>query len=194
MIEELLSDIPDKTTHMTTTSHQFKKDVWKFCTQSDEFRSLLVVELGTHNGQTTKILSYLFDNVITVNNNESTVAKEFNKEKDNITFYNFDLYREPWQFNNGDIFFIDADHSYNAVCMDIDNCLKLTSSLEKKIFIFDDYGANQHVGKVKRAVDTYINNGTLEIVSHIGHAPPFSFDGTHGKTLAYYEGIICQEV
>ena len=194
MITELLKTIPDKAEQMSTTSHQFKKHIWEFCSQSEDFRDLLVVELGTNNGQSTKILSYLFDNVLTVNNNESIKAKEFNNDRENITFYNFDLYREPWQFNAGDIFFIDADHSYNAVCMDIENCLKLKSSIEKKIFIFDDYGVNQYEHEVKAAVDKYINNGTIEVVSHIGHSPGYSFDGSHKRTLSNFEGIICQEV
>jgi hypothetical protein len=194
MIEKLLNTIPDKKNHISTTSHKFKRDVWEFCSQSTEFRDLLVVELGTHNGHSTHILSYLFDNVITVNVNDSIVAKEFNVNRSNITYYQFDLYRTPWQFTNGDVFFIDADHSYEAVCMDIENCLKLKSSLEKKIFIFDDYGVNQYEREVKAAVDKYINNGTLEVVSHIGHIPGYSFDDSHGRTLSHYEGIICQEV
>ena len=193
MIDELLQHIPDKCDQMSTTSHKFKKDLWEFCS-GDGFRDLKVVELGTNNGQSTNVLSYLFDDVSTVNNNESTFAKEFNSDRDNIKFYNFDLYRHQWQLTEGDIFFIDADHSYSAVCMDIENCIKLKSSIENKIFIFDDYGSNQYVREVKLAVDKYIENGTLEVLGYIGHKPGHAFDETYNRTLSHYEGIICQEI
>jgi hypothetical protein len=193
MITELLKTIPDKNEFFATTSHVFKKDVWEFCNQP-EFKELTVVELGTSNGFSTNILSYLFDNVITVNNNESKYAKEFNKDRTNITYLQFDLYKEQWQIAKGDVFFIDADHSYDGVMQDVSNALNLKSDLEKKIFIFDDYGVSQYTQTVRLAVDTLVNNGVLEVLGYIGQAPGWSIDGTSERTMLHYEGIICQEI
>ena len=96
---------------------------------------------------------------------------------------------------SGDVFFIDADHSYKGVCSDIINSLKLKSNiLEKKILIFDDYGVSQYEHTVKKAVDEFIDNKTLEILGYIGHSSGYSFDGSNERTLTHYEGIICQEI
>ena len=193
MINELLKTIPDKTEWYATTSHKFKTDLWNFFKLIPESTEFSVVELGTSNGHSTKILSYLFKEVTTVNNNASLKAKEFNSDRNNISFEMFDLYGGNWLITKGDIFFIDADHGFNAVCSDIENCLKLKSSLEKKIFIFDDYGIRQYEQSVMAAVNKYINNGTLEVLAHIGHEPGVSFDGSTERTLTHYEGIICQQ-
>ena len=194
MIEELLKTIPDKEQWLATTSHKFKRDVWNFC-QDPMFKEMNVIELGTSNGHSTYMLSHLFNQVHTVNNNESTFAKGFNKERDNIIFYNFDLYLSEWQIKSGDVFFIDADHSYSGVYDDIVNSLKVKSNiLDKKILIFDDYGLNQYEYTVKRAINEFVDKGVLEVLGHIGHSSGHSFDGSDERTLTDYEGIICQEI
>jgi hypothetical protein len=194
MIEGLLKNIPDKEQWLATTSHKFKRDVWDFC-QNPMFKEMNVVELGTSNGHSTHMLSYLFNQVHTVNNNASTFAKEFNKERDNITFYNFDLYLSEWQIESGDVFFIDADHSYNGVYDDIVNSLRVKSNiLDKKILIFDDYGLNQYEYTVKRAINEFVDKEVLEVLGYIGHSSGHSFDGSDERTLTDYEGIICQEI
>ena len=194
MIQDLLKNIPDKEQWLATTSHKFKKDIWDFC-QDPMFKEMNVIELGTSNGHSTHILSHLFNQVHTINNNESIYAKKFNEECSNITFYNFDLYNSNWEIKSGDVFFIDADHSYKGVCSDIINSLKLKSNiLEKKILIFDDYGVSQYEHTVKKAVDEFIDNKTLEILGYIGHSSGYSFDGSNERTLTHYEGIICQEI
>ena len=194
MIEELLKNIPDKNQWLATTSHKFKRDIWDFC-QDPMFKEMEVIELGTSNGDSTHILSYLFNRVYTINNNESVYAKQFNKDLDNISYYNFNLYESEWLVKKGDVFFIDADHSYEGVYLDIKNSLRLKPNiLEKKILIFDDYGINKYEHTVKRAVNEFINNKTLEVLGYIGHPPGYSFDGSLERTLTDYEGIICQEI
>ena len=65
MIDKLLEEIgEDKFQNNTTTSLKFKRDIWDFF---QGYQDKIAVELGTHKGQTTKILSYLFKKVYTVN-------------------------------------------------------------------------------------------------------------------------------
>ena len=79
MIEHLLKEIKeDKKDNLTTTSFQFKRDLWDYF--KDEFKDKVAVEFGTHKGQTTKILSYLFKKVYTINNQDNKKAKELNKD------------------------------------------------------------------------------------------------------------------
>lgn len=196
-IEELLVDIPDKPQETKTTSHSFKKDVWEFCSQPI-FKELDVLECGSYIGQTTRILSFLFKNVISVNNIQSGLdrSKTLNEDRTNIKYECVDLYSpggypKEWK---ADVVFVDAMHTYDAVKSDIENALKLESTLEKKIFIFDDYGIGRYQNDVRRAVDEFVENGTLEVISYVGYEPGFSIDGTPERTMQHYEGIICQEV
>ena len=100
-----------------------------------------------------------------------------------------------WQIKSGDVFFIDADHSYNGVYDDIVNSLKVKSNiLDKKILIFDDYGIQQYEYTVKKAINDFIDKGVLEVLGYIGQPPGHSFDGSSERTLTDYEGIICQEI
>ena len=91
MIEQLLLDIKeDKHQNMSTTSFKFKRDMWNFF---QGYEDKVAIEFGTHKGQTTRIISFLFKKVYTVNNNDNLSAKELNKDRDNIVYIdNFDLY------------------------------------------------------------------------------------------------------
>ncbi len=59
-----------------------------------------------------------------------------------------------------DLIFLDADHSYSAVKLDIANFIK--NLKPKGLFVFHDYG---NPTGVKKAVDEFIHNGKL-IKSH----------------------------
>lgn len=192
MIDKLLKNIPDKTEWKSTTSHKFKRDLWDFCTQDEIFKELTVVELGTHVGHTTKILSHLFNEVITVNNQSQDAAKELNKDRNNIVYEQFDLYQNSWTFSKGDVIFIDAVHEYGPVLKDVENSLKLKSIIEKKIFVFDDYG--MWLG-VQQAVNKLISDRVLEVLGYIGHKSGFTINNSNTTgTTNNFEGIICQEI
>lgn len=192
-IEDLLRDIPDKTEVISTTSHKFKTDLWNFFAD-DKFKELTAIEVGTFNGQTSKIMSYLFKNVHTVNNNPSLRAKELNADRTNIEYHMFDVYGTfPWPTNDitADIVLIDAIHNYDSVRSDIFNSSRMPS-IGKKYYIFDDYGMNVMIESgVKRAIDESIADGEFEIIAEIGHEAGFQF--ADGKVLEATEGIICVE-
>ena len=192
-IDELLIEIgEDKTQNLSTISFQFKRDVWNYF---QGFQDKVVVEFGTHKGQTTRILSHLFKKVYTVNNNDNDIAKKFNKDRDNIVYLNFDLYSNNLLpiLDVVDVFLIDAGHEYEHVIYDINRVTSMNCS-ETCYIIFDDYGADCHSTTVKRAVDHAIQMNVLSLIKGIGHNKGYNFgNGNKGgpdRILEDYEGLI----
>lgn len=183
-IDELLSNIPDKFQHRTTTSHKFKRDVFDFFNK-DEFKEKSCVEWGSNLGFTTKILSYLFKNVTGFNIERTVEAEEFNKNSPNVKFYGQDIYETEIPIDYGDVFLVDAQHTYHAVVDDTIRSLNFKSN-GLKYFIYDDYGAYP---EIKKAINDLISYGKIEIVKKIGHSPTDPFP----RQLDDYEGLICIE-
>ena len=75
--------------------------------------------------------------------------------------------------------------------MDIDNAIGLGT----KYIAFDDYGL---FPEIKQAIDEYISDGRLEVVSKIGYPKGTNFhmslstNTTPDKILIDSEGIICR--
>lgn len=192
-INELLIEVgEDKHQNLSTTSFQFKRDVWNYF---QNYNDKIIVEFGTHKGQTTRILSYLFKKVYTINNNDNTLAKELNKDRDNITYLNFDLYSNNQLpiYDIIDVFLIDAGHEYEHVVKDINRAISMNCS-EECYIIFDDYGANCHVNTVKKAIDQAIQMNILSLIKGIGHSEGYNFGngnkGGEDRILKDYEGLI----
>ena len=198
-VEEIIQQdsIPDKPEVHATTTHKFKKDFWDFFNTAD-FKKVNFVEFGTSRGYTAKIASYLFKQVHTINIRIDKQAEEYLASRENITLYAFDLYKSSKQWEvmeTGDVFLIDAMHTYKAVTQDIETALKeLPSKNKKKYLVFDDYGA---FPEVKRAIDQAINKGLIKEVARIGQETGYCYGEPAGettRTLTDSEGIICQEV
>ncbi len=67
LIDQLLEEIQeDKKDNLSTTSFKFKEYLWEFFNK-EEFTGKYCCEFGTHKGQTTRILSHLFNEVYTIN-------------------------------------------------------------------------------------------------------------------------------
>ena len=152
-VKELVLDIPDKFQHPTTTSHEFKNQL------IDEFygSDCDVLEVGCHKGQTSKILSYLFNNVFAMNINPP--SEEFPTEN-NIIYEQMNSYTDNWKFDewkNVDVVLIDAVHEYNSVLQDTKNSLELNP----KYIIYDDYGSKMFPG-VKEFVDEFVEVNNLK--------------------------------
>lgn len=194
MIDVLLDGLGyDKHTDTYTTSNKFKIDVWDFFNKP-EFSEVNCLELGTFHGFTTNILSHLFKKVITVDNSERrmTKAKNVNKDRDNITFVNFDLYEEPFQNliteESIGVCLIDAGHEYTQIGLDIVRCYN--HNTDKDLYmIFDDYGMSSDVN---RLINEYIRNGSMEIVKRIGHPNGYNFGHNPPRILKDSEGLICK--
>ena len=193
-IEELLIDVgEDKYENLTTTSFQFKRDIWEFF-NTPEFKSTACVEFGTHKGQTTRILSFLFDKVYTVNlPNHFDSAQRLNYDRSNIEYIGMDLYASPvdssFKTKNVSMFFIDAVHTFEAVMSDFSRCLNLNKRKEDVYFVFDDYGSYREVWM---AVNQLILTKQISRIKYIGHPPRHNFGGHPERILDDWEGIICK--
>lgn len=198
-IDELLIEVgEDKTQNLSTTSFQFKRDLWEYF---QGFQDKIAVEFGTHKGQTTRIMSHLFKKVYTINNNHNETAKELNSDRDNIVYLNFNLYASGAKLpitDKIDVFLIDAGHLYDQVISDINLATNCNCS-EECYIVFDDYGCNVHLENVRRAVDFGIESGILQKVKGIGHTSGYSF-GMGGKRggperiLEDFEGLITKVI
>jgi hypothetical protein len=136
-------------------------------------------------------MSYLFEKVYTVNlPNHMDSAKEFNKDRTNIEFVEFDLYSNAELKIPGpiDVFFVDANHEYEYVMRDVERIQRMNHS-ESTYIIFDDYGGQ--IG-VNIAVHDLVENEELQIVKYIGYPAPHSFGGTPERILKDWEGVICK--
>ena len=139
-MNEILHNIPDKRIDKNTTSLKFKQDLIDF------YKDLKIkncVEIGTSMGYSTHVLSHIFENVITVDIDMNNIQKamSFNANRKNITYLHGNSTSSDWDVDyKFDVAFIDADHSYAAVCEDIMQCIKHgTSDLQ---IVFDDYVSN----------------------------------------------------
>ena len=194
-IDKLLKSIPDKREDKNTTSHTFKRDLYKFFTDPEPFLNYIdkkVLEVSCYKGHTTRILSHLFGEVYAVDFNEEYLedAKELNKDRDNIIFTKLEIYNEPWEFPQVEVVFLDADHQYEAVIKDTQNACKLMEA--GGIIVYDDYGLpGSYQGGVKRAVDEMLEeNEHFNIMRYIGE--PEGSECRVGKKLVDWEGIIIQ--
>ncbi len=184
-IEELLINIPDKFQHKTTTSHKFKRDLFEYFNK-EEFKNKTCLEIGSNVGYTTRILSYLFKEVVGFNLENVELAQKFNVDRPNVRFYAQDVYNTTLPLDYGDVFLIDAEHTYDAVINDTIRSLKFKSN-DKKYFIYDDYGA---FPEIKQAITDLIAYEKIKVVQYIGHPPASTFT----RQLFDYEGLICIEV
>ena len=186
--------IPDKSEYKETTSIKFKEDLIEFFNDS-KFKKKTVLELGTNHGHTTRILSFLFETVITMDWREEPnlrMARELNHDRDNITYIQKNVYEEDWHIDETiDVFFIDCVHDYDNVYSDIVNCCNISKGIS--YFIFDDYGLGgyYHGGGVKAAVDFFIDKiQGFDIVTNIGHSAGEIV--RQGKEFLDSEGLICK--
>lgn len=189
-IDELLSQVEDKNQNPSTTSHQFKRDLWEFF---GGFGDKNAVEFGTHKGQTTRIMSYLFNHVYTFNlPGHFDMAERLNSDRGNITYIGLNLYSTPVDAHipdveNVSVFLIDAVHTFDAVMSDFTRANWLHQAEGDVYFVFDDYGLYREVWQ---AVNQLMLTRRLERVKYIGHPPHHVFAGE--RKLDDYEGIICK--
>ena len=192
-VDQILEKIgEDKFQNLSTTSLKFKRDVWDFF---QKFKDKNALELGTHKGQTSRLMSYLFKTVYTVNKLDNTDAKELNKDINNINYIsNFELYGNiPLNIDcKFSLFFLDAGHRYEELIFDINRVTSMSCE-EDCYILFDDYGSMINPG-IKQAVTQAVDSNVLEIVKFIGHQKDHNFGtgnkGGNDRILYDHEGVI----
>ena len=185
-IDNLLDDVDHKDTAKYTTSRKFKRDVLETF-YNDKYKDATLLELGTSQGQSTRMLSHAFKHVYTVEWDDWNIeqAKIRCRGRENITFIKADLYGGEWNLPKTDVVFIDASHQYQHVLMDIENVAK---HMDNPAYIFDDYGLPP--GEVRKAILEKINDGTLTLSKPIGETPD-QLVSAAGTKFIDQEGIIC---
>tara|TARA_R110002012_G_scaffold286061_2_gene477407 strand:+ start:1076 stop:1684 length:609 start_codon:yes stop_codon:yes gene_type:complete len=191
--QDILKNVPEKNMYdKDTTSLKWKKDLIDFF-KDKNLKSCL--EIGTCKGITTKVLSYLFKEVYTIENNPSRLneAKQFCQERTNIKYILGDVYSNNTYLNfpqSFDAVMIDCMHLYPHVIADINRALTFFDESKGLYLIFDDYGHPESTG-VKKAVDESIQMG-LNIETHIGQTPGFTVNRIDGSSFSilHREGII----
>jgi len=184
-IDKILGNIPDKFEHKATTSHKFKRDFFEYF-DKEQFKDKVCLEIGSNVGYTTRVLSFLFKEVIGFNLEDVSVAEKFNNDRPNVRYYAQDVYKTKLPIDYGDVFLIDAEHTYHAVIEDTMRSLNFKSK-NKKYFVYDDYGA---FPEIKQAINDLIEYEKIKIVRYIGHLPNSQFT----RELFDYEGLICIEL
>ena len=188
--EDILSELPDKWEVKTTTSKRWKRGLYDFI---NIFNVKSVLEIGTSLGHTAYFIAQFVDKVTTVEVDSTRVekAKKLSEKHNNINFICQSVYGREWDFGYHDLTIIDCIHEYDYVKMDIDNAIKLRT----KYIAFDDYGL---FPEIKQAIDEYISEGKLELITKIGYPKGTHFhmslstNTTPDKILIDAEGIICR--
>jgi SAM-dependent methyltransferase len=188
--EDILSELPDKWEVKTTTSKRWKRGLYDFI---NLFNVKSVLEIGTSLGHTAYFIAQFVDKVTTVEVDSTRVqkAKVLSEKHNNINFICQSAYGTEWGFGYHDLTIIDCIHEYDYVKMDIDNAIKLRT----KYIAFDDYGL---FPEIKQAIDEYISDGKLELITKIGYPKGTHFhmslstNTTPDKILIDAEGIICR--
>lgn len=193
LIDKIIAMVPEsgQGDGRQSPTKRFKRDLIEFFEPLHLHRC---VEVSSLIGQTTYVLSHIFDEVYFVEYPDLLprhweIAKNgILKDRDNIIPTPLDVYKDSWPFKDVDVFFIDCAHVFPNTCQDIDNAKRLLKP--DGYIIFHDWGLPLCGEKgVQRAI-VYKK---LPIVKYIGErvlfneADVFQFTFTND---ADFEGVI----
>jgi hypothetical protein len=179
--------LPDKKDDAWTTSSRFKKDLVELFPDS---RGETVLELGSHVGHCTRVLSRLFGAVIAVEHSEAVLEKNVKNTADlsNIVHLNLHTVLDDWGIfsrSRISVVFIDAAHDFNSVRSDIVRALALPNV---HTLVLDDYGAEKGV---HAAVTEIVASGRARLRRFVGEAPGWSFAD---RVVDEWEGVVLEPV
>jgi hypothetical protein len=199
--EEIMKNTKDKRDAYATTTSKFKSDLIDFFIDKN---LNTIAEVSGWGGHTTRILSYLFKNILFIehpNNFDTRIMGKIGdtpytylKDRDNVKFIPLDVYATEWNFPELDAIFIDCVHRYAECCSDITNGLKYVKM--GGYFVFDDYTLSEDNFGVRRAIHKFIEDGKLEFISYLGEEMEFyEKRPVKNKDLdETWEGILCKKI
>ena len=188
---------PDMSEDFMTTTHLFKAHLAEFfCSTSDRGT---VLELGVHEGFTTRLLASIFQRVLAVDYNETALelAASMDVNLVNVVFLMFDLTLPGWasmiRKNRVDAVVVDAGHAFENVVEDALQTLRNFPSV--KHVVFDDY----YLPLVQAGVRHLVSMGTIADCVGIGygfdgspwHHPHHAWRDTWKRGIGSPEGLIC---
>jgi hypothetical protein len=179
--------LPDKKEDAWTTSSRFKKDLVELFPNS---KGETVLELGSHVGHCTRVLSRLFGAVIAVEHSEAVLETNVKRTADltNIVHLHLHTVLDDWAvFSRSRIsaVFIDAAHDYHSVRSDIERTLDLPNV---HTIVLDDYGAEKGV---RNAVNDIVAEGRASLRQYVGEAPGWTFSD---RVVDDWEGVVLDPV
>ena len=156
--------------------------------KDDKYKKMKVLELGACQGDTTRILSELFDTVYAVDRDPENIQilKQKCKDVDNVEASLMDVTNDTWNFPQVDVVFVDASHDYPQVAIDIQKCL---DHFDNPILILDDYG-NPNNRNIRNSIDDKIREGKIKVDVEIGE--DVGFLTKSGWKMIDREGVICK--
>jgi len=189
-IENILSKLQHKDKFKSTTTLKFKRDVIEILGKGFDGD---ILEIGTNIGNTTVILAlmgkilnkrvYSFEFVSSHIVKAAERCRLFNLKCDII---HKDVYKEEWGIGNIGCVFIDCVHTEKCFEQDMENAIKITSSVQNPILLAHDYGLQLQNGEsianvIKRNDKKYV------IDKYIGESNNWNPVGT-GKVVDW-EGV-----
>ena len=144
-----------------------------------------MLELGCHQGNTTRVYSECFGKVIAVERSADNieVAKQHCDDVDNVEFITADVYKN-FNLPQADVVSVDAGHTFEEVIYDID---RISNQLGNVTLIFDDYGNEGRT--VRDAINKKLSDGDLNLIKYIGEDK--GYKAANNKVFIGREGLIC---
>ena len=182
--EALLDSVVHKDEIKSTTSRQFKSDVYDYFSD-DKYKEMTALDLGCWRGHGSKIYSHLFKKVYSVEIDQENVelAKDLCISRGNIVFECKDVYQTNWDWPEINVVFVDSNHTYDGVINDIKKVMQL---YRDPILVLDDYGNPRQ--QIKQAIDHLVSEGTIKIEKFIGEREGYTT--AHGMVFNGREGVI----
>lgn len=150
---------------------------------------LNVLEIGSHKGFTTKMLSDSFLKVYTIDNNDKYIDfnKEYNQGKSNISYHRIISNLTELSFislpDSVECIYINAVNSKNGILEDLYQTVSYLKNIQ--YIIISDYYSDI----VKQNVDTLILKNVLQFIQYIGFN---QFSNVYNSFQYKCEGVLCK--